>query len=206
MRKNFKAYVRRARTLASALCVRTLILASCFFRYFLASVQTAGGRYVHIPTGNARPQQQAAPAGHGGHRDGPEVLSAPGPSASAEVIPTAECPVVACRQGATDLCAAYGLASAMHEYGDASGAAAIAACARAALTSGDAFGHVTSAVRTDAAGWSSASITAHDPLSTIIDTPVHMQLVGSDGAGTYAVATLGLAVSSSTRRSRARCP
>ena len=30
----------------------------------------------------------------------------------------AECPVVAHQQGAADLCAAYGLASAVHEYGD----------------------------------------------------------------------------------------
>ena len=88
-----------------------------FFRYFITSVLAAGGRFKHIPTGNARPQswpqQQAAPAGQGGHWDGPKVLSAPGPSASAEVIPTAECPVVAYRQGAADLCAAYGLASAV---------------------------------------------------------------------------------------------
>ena len=112
-------------------------------------MQAAGGRFVHIPTGNARPQQ-AASAGFSGHWDGPEVLSAPGTSAPAEVIPTAECPVVAYRQGAADLCAAYGLASAVHEYGDASGAAAIAACARAALASGDAFGHMTNAVRTHA--------------------------------------------------------
>ena len=126
VRQNFKAYAATARTLAHASCLLSPVLVSRLARSFLASVQAAGGRFVHIPTGSARPQQQAAPAGHGGHRDGPEVLSAPGPSASAEVIPTAECPVVAYRQGATDLCAAYGLASAMHEYGDASGAAAIA--------------------------------------------------------------------------------
>ena len=36
---------------------------------------------------------EAAPAGFGGHWDGPEVLSAPG--TSREVILTAECPVVA---------------------------------------------------------------------------------------------------------------
>ena len=88
-----------------------------------------------------------------GHWDGPEVLSAPG--TSSEVILTAECPVVAHRQGAADLCSAYGLASAVHEYGDAIGAAAIAGCARAALASSDAFGHVIDAVRSDAAGWSS---------------------------------------------------
>ena len=46
-------------------------------------------------------------------------------------------------------------------------------------------------MRTDAAGWSSAPVTDHDPLATIIDTPVNLQLVGSDGAGTHAVATLG---------------
>ena len=31
----------------------------------------------------------------------------------------------------------------------------------------------------------------HDPLTTVVDTPVNLQLVGSDGAGTHAVATLG---------------
>ena len=42
--------------------------------------------------------------------------------------------MVAYAQGAADLCAAYGLASVMHEFGDVSGAATIAVCARAALT------------------------------------------------------------------------
>lgn len=163
----------------------------CSLRSFVESVKAAGGRFRHIPTGNARQQQQTAPAGFGGHWDGPEVLSAPGASAKAGAIPTAECPVVCFHQGATDLCAAYGLASAMYEYGDASGAAAIASRARAALASDDAFGHVTAAVRTDAAGWSSAPITGHDPLTTITDVPINLQLVGTDGAGTHAVATLG---------------
>jgi hypothetical protein len=45
--------------------------------------------------------------------------------------------------------------------------------------------------RTAAAGWSSRPIATHDPLATLIDTPVNLQLVGSDGAGTHAVATLG---------------
>ena len=58
------------------------------------------------------------------------VLSAPGTSASPEVILTAECPVVAYRRVAADLCAAYGLASAVLEYGDVSGAAAVAAWQR----------------------------------------------------------------------------
>ena len=66
-----------------------------------------------------------------------------------------------------------------------------AAHARAALTSTDAFRHVTDAVRADAAGWSSAPIKGHDPLAQTIDVPVNLQLVGTDGAGTHAVATLG---------------
>ena len=154
---------------------------------FLKSVLAARGDFVHIPIGSA--QDRPPPADMGDHPDGPQVLSAPG--ASAEAILTAERPVIAYRQGGEDLCAAYGLASAMHEYGDASGAAAIAACARAARASGDAFGHVTSAVRSEAAGWSSEPIRGHDPLLTIINEPVHLQLVGSDGAGSHAVATLG---------------
>ena len=155
-------------------------------RSFLDAVRAADGRFRHIPTGNARP---AALACVGDQWDGPEVLFAPG--TSREVILTAECPLIAYRQGAADLCVTYGLASAMHEYGDAVGAKAIANCARAALASSNAFGFVTEAVRTDAAGWYSAPIADHDPLVCIIDTPVNMQLVGSDGAGTHAVATLG---------------
>ena len=31
----------------------------------------------------------------------------------------------------------------------------------------------------------------HDPLAQIIDAPINLQLVGTDGAGTHAVATLG---------------
>lgn len=168
-----------------------------FGRSFRKSVEAAGGRYVYIPTGRA--QERAAPADlvaigmdRGFSFCSIPVLSAPGASDnSSGAILTAECPVVAYRQGAADLCAAYGLASAMHHYGDASGGTAIAACARAALASDDAFGHVTAAVRIDAAGWSSEPITDHDPLATIIETPVNMQIVGSDGAGTHAVATLG---------------
>ena len=100
------------------------------------------------------------------------ALSAQGAPASAEgAILTAECPRVAYPQGAADLCAAYGLASAVHEYGDASAAAAIAACAHAALATDDTFGHVTDAVRTDAAGWSSTPLTAHDPLAKLMRDP-----------------------------------
>lgn len=174
-----------------------LVLTSRLCRSFRKSVEAAGGRYVYIPTGRA--QERAAPADlvaigmdRGFSFCSIPVLSAPGASDnSSGAILTAECPVVAYRQGAADLCAAYGLASDMHHYGDASGGTAIAACARAALASDDAFGHVTAAVRIDAAGWSSEPITDHDPLATIIETPVNMQIVGSDGAGTHAVATLG---------------
>ena len=45
--------------------------------------------------------------------------------------------------------------------------------------------------RTDADGWSSTPIKGHDPLATVINAPVNLQLVGTDGAGTHAVATLG---------------
>ena len=34
-------------------------------------------------------------------------------------------------------------------------------------------------------------MTGHDPLATVIAEPINLQLVGSDGAGTHAVATLG---------------
>ena len=85
-------------------------------------VQAASGRNVHFPTGRT----QGRPALVGGFGDGPKALSAMG---ALRAIPSVECPEVAYQQGAADLCAAYGLASAMHEYGDTSGAAAIAACA-----------------------------------------------------------------------------
>ena len=39
--------------------------------------------------------------------------------------------------------------------------------------------------------WQVVPLVQHDPLTTMIDTPVNLQLVGSDGAGTHAVATLG---------------
>ena len=103
----------------------------------------------------------------------------------------AECPLVAYPQGDADFCAAYGLACALHTYGDAAAAVQVAGSARAALTSGDAFGHVRKVVRSAAAGWSQVPLTNHDPLQVCIEEPVHLQLVGSDGAGTHAVATLG---------------
>ena len=169
-------------------------------RYFRRRVQAAAGRFVHIPTGKAqhRPAlggsvtDNAAPGGIGITETDraltASVLSAQG---APRAILTAECPRVAYPQGAADFCAAYGLASAMHEFGDKSAAAAIAACAHAALATDDAFGQVTDAVRTDAAGWSSKPLTSHDPLATLIAEPVNLQLVGSDGAGTHSVATLG---------------
>ena len=72
----------------------------CFIRNYLESVQAAGGRFLHIPTGNAR--LQAAPAGIRDLRDGPEALFAMG---APWAIPTVECPEVAYRQGAVDFCA-----------------------------------------------------------------------------------------------------
>ena len=95
-------------------------------------MQAADGRFKHVRTGNARPQQ-AVPGGSGGLGDGPKALAAPGASASAGAILAVACPMVAYPQGTADLCATYGIASAVHEFGDASGAATIAACARAAL-------------------------------------------------------------------------
>ena len=108
---------------------------------FLDRVRAAYGQFVFIPIGRA--QERAAPTEVGGHWDGPEALSAQGASAFAEVILKAECPAVAHRQGAVDLCAAYGLASALQQYGDTSAATAIASCAHTALASSDAFRHVT---------------------------------------------------------------
>ena len=99
-----------------------LALDSRLRRSFLHAMQDGGRVIPERPDRQRAPQQEAAPASFGGHRDGPQVLSAQGPSASAEVIPTAECPVVAYRQGAADLCAAYGLASAVQHYGDAQAA------------------------------------------------------------------------------------
>ena len=151
---------------------------------FLSTVLAAGGTYQHIPTGRA---QERPPAALGDPRDGPEVLSAQ----SAPAISAAECPLIAYRQGNADLCVAFGLASAVHAFGDAAAGAAIASCARAALASGDAFGHVRTAVRETAAGWSETPLARHDPLALRFDEPVLMQLVGSDGAGTHAVVTLG---------------
>ena len=85
----------------------------------------------------------------------------------------------------------FGLASAVHSYGDASAAATIAACARDALSSGDAFGHVQNVTNDLAVGWSVHPLSAHNPLASLLSEPVNLQLVGSDGAGTHAVATLG---------------
>ena len=48
-------------------------------------------------------------------------------------------------------------------------------------------------------------MTGHDPLATIFPEPVNIQLVGTDGAGTHAVATIG-SLTSLTRPRRARCP
>ena len=125
VRNNFKSCVRMARTLANDSPRLMLTFVSRVFRSFLEAVQVAGGRFRHIPTGNARPQLETAPAGSGGLRDGPQAPSTMG-TLQVGVIPTAECPEVAYRQGAADLCAAYGLASAVQHYGDAEAASMIA--------------------------------------------------------------------------------
>ena len=62
---------------------------------------------------------------------------------------TAECPRVACPQGAAGLCAAYGLSSALHEDSDGSAAGAVAACV---VASGDAWS-VCERVVTHTAWW-----------------------------------------------------
>ena len=100
---------------------------------FLTKVLSRNGRFVHVPTGSA--QERPPPANVGDQRDGPEALAAPGGVASATPILTAACPEIAYRQGGADLCAAYGLASAVHAFGDANSASAIATSARAALAS-----------------------------------------------------------------------
>ena len=61
------------------------------------------------------------------------------------------CPVITYQQGGADLCAAYGLASAVRYYGDRVAADAIAACAAAALASGDVFGYVRAIVNSEQA-------------------------------------------------------
>lgn len=156
------------------------------FRWFIEQVRVAGGRFRHVPTGNAR--KEVAPSDDGYVRDGPEVLSAMG---ALWAIPTVECPDIAYRQGAADFCAAYGLASAVHHYGDRAAASVLAGCAPAALKSNDAFGWMRNVTNDLLAGWSVAPMTEHDPVTNIVPVPVNLQLVGTDGAGTHAVATLG---------------
>lgn len=161
---------------------------------FLRTVIAKHGTFVHVPIGRA--QERPQPAVCAAHWDGPEVLAAP--STPQGVNSMVACPVVAYQQGGADLCAAYGLASAVRFFGDRAAADAIAACAAAALASGDAFGHVRGVVHSDAAGWSEAPLRNHNPLQARVAQPVLMQLVGSDGAGTHAVATVGDLIFDST--------
>ena len=164
------------------------LVRSNFKASFLDTVLAARDAFVYIPTGHAEDWPPPS-ASMGDHLvwDGPKALAA----TATPVKSVAACPVITYRQGGVDLCAALRLASAVHLFGDASAAAAIAACARAALASGDAFGHMRAVVRSQAAGWSEVPLAKHDPLATLIAEPVHLQLVGLDGAGTHAVATLG---------------
>ena len=159
---------------------------------FLRSVISKHGRFVHIPIGLA--QERPAPTEFDDHRDGPKVRSAPGTA----VNPTVERPVIFYQQGCADLCVAYGLASAVHHFGDYAAASGIALCAAAALASGDAFRYVRAFVNSEVGGWSEAPLSNHDPLRVRMSEPVLLQLVGSDGAGTHAVATLGDLIFDST--------
>jgi hypothetical protein len=152
-----------------------------FQKRFLSTVCAAGGAFVHVPTGRAR--------------EGPTAVSSVPReihfAQSTTVNSAAECPSVAYRQGGADLCVAYGLASAVHAFGDVAAARTIAARAHAALASGDAFGFVRSTVRQAVPGWDPVPLPRHDPLAARFSEPVLMQLVGSDGAGSHAVATMG---------------
>jgi hypothetical protein len=161
---------------------------------FLNAVISKCGDFIYIPIGCA--QERPLPAVLGSHWDGPEVLAAP----STPVNSVVTCPVTAYQQGGADLCAAYGLASAVHHFGDQSVAATIAACAKAALASGDAFGYVRAAVNSGIAGWSVANLKSYDPLSKFIADPVLLQLAGSDGAGTHAIATMGALIFDSAEK------
>ena len=85
-------------------------------------------------------------------------------------------PEVRYQQGSADLCAAYGLASALQYRGDAEAASAIALCARGALASRDAFGHVRDVINSAAVeGWAVLTLKGHNPLSTIIADPINLR-------------------------------
>ena len=133
-------------------CLGWCVVRANFRSSFIETVLAARGAFVHIPTGCA--QVRPPPPAVADHRDGPEVLAAQ----STPVNSTAACPLVAYSQGGVDLCAAYGLASAVHCFGDTVAATAIARSARAALASGDAFGHIRTVVRSEVAGWSAVRL------------------------------------------------
>ena len=95
---------------------------SNFKAAFLEKVLAERGHFVYIPIGRAQERPLLA-GSSGGHRDRLEALVA----TTTPVQSLGACPVVAYRQGGFDLCAAYGLASAIYVYGDTTAAAAVAA-------------------------------------------------------------------------------
>lgn len=157
-----------------------------FRLYFRKQVIDANGGFVKVPVGNA--QERPPPAVVGDLRG---ECGVPRGEALAELISSTAYPKVAYPQCEADHCAAYGLASAVHACGDPAAAAIIAAAAAPALASRDSFAFVRGVVQQQIRGWNPKPIHNHDPLATTLAEPVHLQLVGSDGAAAHAVATLG---------------
>ena len=54
-----------------------------------------------------------------------------------------------------------------------------------------AFAYVRDTVTASVAAWRVTPLVKHSPLGTLVQEPVLLQLVGSDGASTHAVATVG---------------
>ena len=132
---------------------------------FIEAVIAEGGKFKPVPTGRAQDRPALS-----GTDQGLE------PCYGATAICKLGSPEVRYQQGSADLCAAYGLASALQYRGDAEAASAIALCARGALASRDAFGHVRDVINSAAVeGWAVLTLKGHKPLSTIIADPINLR-------------------------------
>ena len=103
--------------------------------------------------------------------------------------------VLAYPQGENDHCVCCAAASALHHYGDFVGAATIFTHAECALRSGDAVRYVVDKLintkEKTLRGWSAENLRKHDPLMTVLDEPVLLQLVSTLGDMDHVVATVG---------------
>ena len=160
-----------------------------FKHFYIERVIEAQGEYLEVPIGRGRAKWR--PKASSVDDDKYKFQGAAQPTT--HPVTTSVRPEVAYQQLQLDVCAGCAAASAVHHFGDTKGAGVIYDHAKLALESVDALAYIMErVVNTKAvAGWHAEPISWHDPLASLINEPVVMQLVSTLGEKDHVVATVG---------------